>query len=413
MTHDSASPRLLDLTRLVRRAGRVPTGVDRVEQAYLRRFVALETPVFAIVRSTYGFILLDRTGMEALLDRLEGRQIWGAEDWLSRLARGLSPERRRAEADLRRLALARCLSLGLRRMLRLHFPNGATYFNVSHSNLSNRVLSAMRHGANAQVAVMLHDTIPLDFPQYQRPETPKAFLEMLRRVQAHADVIICNSAQTESDVTRHMQGHGPVPRTKVAHLGVDVPTPDPNVPLPRQIDLTKPWFCTVGTVEPRKNHAFLLDLWEEMENTLPSDKMPQLVICGTRGWLNEDVFARLDAASKNRNVHEIPGLDDKTLAEVLRRSAGMLFPSLAEGYGLPPAEAAALGIPVICAPLPVYREVLGDIPIYVSLQDRYLWARKIIGLTAEHRAGQSAGMRRHAFHSPTWDSHFKAVFTVA
>ncbi|WP_037374026.1 glycosyltransferase family 4 protein [Sediminimonas qiaohouensis] len=413
MTRENAPPRLLDVTRLIRRAGRVPTGVDRVELAYLRQFVALESPVFAIARSAYGYALLDRKGMVGLLDRLEARHGWGAVDTLSRLARGISPERRRAEADLRRLSIARCLPVGLQRMLRRHFTGGASYFNVSHSNLSARVLSAMRNGAGASVSVMIHDTIPLDFPQYQRPETPAAFLVMLRRVQAHADVILCNSAQTERDVIRHMQGHGPMPRTKVAHLGVDVPPTDPSAHLPPQIDQSRPWFCTVGTVEPRKNHALLLDLWEEMARTLPQSDMPQLVICGARGWLNEDVFARLDAIGENENVHEIPGLDDKTLAEVLRRSAGMLFPSVAEGYGLPPAEAAALGVPVICTPLSVYHEILGDIPIYLSLQDRYLWKTRIIGLTAEYWAGKSAGMRRHAFQPPTWDSHFKIVFTVA
>lgn len=413
MGNDGAAPRLLDLTRLVRRAGRIPTGVDRVELAYLRRFVALESPVFAFVRSAHGYILLDRAGMAGILERIEGRQIWGPADGLSRIARGLSPERRRAEADLRRLAIARCVPPGLHRMLRRHFPNGATYFNVSHSNLSNRTLSTMRHGAGARVIVMIHDTIPLDFPQYQRPETPPAFRKMLHRVQAHADVVLCNSAQTERDFIGHMQPHGQAPRTRVVHLGVDVPAHDGRAPLPPQIDQSRPWFCTVGTIEPRKNHAFLLDLWQEMTRTYPDQEIPQLVICGARGWLNEDVFARLDAAGTSANVHEISGLDDSTLAAVLRRSAGMVFPSLAEGYGLPPAEAAALGIPVICAPLPVYGEILGDIPIYVSLQDRYLWTRKIMGLTAEHKAGQSAGMRKHAFQPPTWDAHFKAVFTAA
>ena len=96
----------------------------------------------------------------------------------------------------------------------------------------------------------------------------------------------------------------------------------------------------------------------------------------------------------------------------MHRAAGMLFPSRAEGYGLPPIEAAALGTPVVCAPLPIYRETLGDIPIYASPDDRYLWARKIIGLTADHRAGHSAGMHARAFRPPTWDMHFKTVFTV-
>ncbi|WP_296766053.1 glycosyltransferase family 1 protein [Sediminimonas sp.] len=412
MSNDRTPPRLLDLTRLVRRAGRVATGVDRVELAYLRRFAGLETQFFALVRSSYGFVLLDRDGMAALLDRVEGRTAWGRPDGLSRLARRLDPARRRAEADLRRLARARCLPVGLARMMRRHFPGGVQYVNVGHSNLTHRVLAALRQLPGARIAVMIHDTIPLDDPQFQRPETPAAFAAMLRRVQETADVVLCNSAATEADVHRHMQGHGPVPPTLVAHLGVDMPTVSNQAALPPGIDPTRPWFCTVGTIEPRKNHALLLDIWDDLARELPDAKMPQLLICGARGWMNDTVFARLDAVRGSPHIHELPGLDDAALAGLVDRAAGMLFPSRVEGYGLPPIEAAALGTPVVCAPLPVYREILGDIPIYVSPKDRYPWRRTIIGLMADHEAGHSAGRHARPFQPPTWDMHFKTVFTV-
>ena len=413
MSNDRARPRLLDLTRLSRRAGRRPTGVDRVEQAYLRRLVALESPAFALVRSSHGFILLDRDGMAALLARIDGRVAWGPPDVLSRIVRGLDPARRRSEADLRRLAQARCLPTGLARMLRRHFPGGVNYINLGHSNLGVRVLRAVRTLPGARIAVMIHDTIPLDHPEFQRPETPAAFAAMLRRVQAHADVVLCNSATTEAALRRHMRRHGPMPRTLVAHLGIDLPAQmTGQAELPHAIDPVRPWFCTVGTIEPRKNHALLLDASDDLARELPAAEMPQLLICGARGWMNDAVFARLDAARDNPHIHELPGLDDAALAALVNGAAGMLFPSRAEGYGMPPIEAAALGAPVVCAPLPVYRETLGDIPIYLSLQDRYSWVRKIIGLTADHRAGHSAGMHTRAFRPPTWDMHFKTVFTV-
>jgi hypothetical protein len=104
-----APVRLLDLTRLVSRAGRVPTGVDRVERAYLDRMLGEQAAVFALVRTTLGFALLDRAGMHGLQARFAGRQAWGAADAMGRLQRGLPGARRKAEADVRRLAIARCL----------------------------------------------------------------------------------------------------------------------------------------------------------------------------------------------------------------------------------------------------------------------------------------------------------------
>ena len=61
---------------------------------------------------------------------------------------------------------------------------------------------------------------------------------------------------------------------------------------------------------------------------------------------------------------------------VLKGASGFLFPSHAEGFGLPPVEAAALGVPILSNDLPVIREILGDIPVYASVSDRYLWFKR-------------------------------------
>jgi glycosyltransferase involved in cell wall biosynthesis len=97
----------------------------------------------------------------------------------------------------------------------------------------------------------------------------------------------------------------------------------------------------------------------------------------------------------------------------LQGAAGALFPSLAEGYGLPPIEAAALGVPVICNDLPVYREILGDIPVYASVLDRYLWRTTINDLTKDQRAEQQTNLtRKPLITRPNWKNHFNLVLKV-
>lgn len=406
--------RLLDLTRLISHAGRGPlTGVDRVEMAYLNRLLDEPEPLFALVRTRLGFVFLDHSGAKAIADRLKGVRPWGGVDMLARARLRQPLPAKRAESDLRRVALARCRKAGLGQMLARHLPPKTAYLNVGHSNLSDHVFNAVQAVQGLKSVVLVHDTIPLDHPEFQRPGTPEKFARRLRAVGRHADLVICNSAQSQQDAARHLAGWGRVPDSIVAHLGIDQPVPAHGI-LPAEFDPGRPYFVTVGTIEPRKNHALLLNIWAGFYAELPSGDRPQLFIAGRRGWANESVFRRLDGEPFiGRDVYELTNLDDGAVAALLEGSAGMLFPSLAEGFGLPPAEAAALGVPVVCAPLPVYGEILGNIPVYAEPNDRYSWEAIILELAEKKKAG--AGAERKAETSvslPTWEDHFNLVLKV-
>jgi glycosyltransferase involved in cell wall biosynthesis len=192
------------------------------------------------------------------------------------------------------------------------------------------------------------------------------------------------------------------PPSIVAHLGTDLHPACPKE-LPADLPPDRPYFVTVGTIEPRKNHAFLLDIWKDMGADAPT-----LVIAGGRGWKNDDVFARLDRLPEDVPIQEVSGLTDGALVALVEGSKGVLFPSFGEGFGLPAVEAAARGVPVVVNTLKVFDEILGDIPIYASVSDRYLWIKTINTLAV-------AGQRRqpkHQFELPNWDVHFKTVLRL-
>ena len=90
-----------------------------------------------------------------------------------------------------------------------------------------------------------------------------------------------------------------------------------------------------------------------------------------------------------------------------------MFPSLAEGYGLPPFEAATYGVPSICSPLRPTEIHLGDNAIYADPDDMYQWFQAIRELASEDLGGQS---RRRAdllaYKLPTWERHFDRVFEL-
>ncbi|MCX7301778.1 MAG: glycosyltransferase family 1 protein [Rhodobacterales bacterium] len=386
--------RLLDLTRLISRAGRTPTGIDRVERAWLRALIAEPIPVFGLIRTNIGYLLLDGAGLAALdMANTSGR--FGTASGLSRLSRKASPATRAAESFARRHAIARALPFALGPMLKRHLPSGTAYINVGHSNLTDRVLTTLRTLPAARITVMVHDTISLDWPQFQRDGTPVDFRAKLTRVSRHADTILCQSNVVREDLTRHLTQMGRCPPIVVAPLGVDLATPDPATELPPD-----PYFVILGTIEPRKNHALLLDLWPDL-----GPAPPTLVICGSRGWRNDAVFARLDAHPPG--ILERPCLPDAAVAALLANARALLFPSFAEGYGLPLLEAAALGTPIICSDLPITHELLGPVATYIDANNPVGWLREIRNAAKKPRLRPETRLV-----PPDWWAHFKIALSV-
>ena len=109
-----------------------------------------------------------------------------------------------------------------------------------------------------------------------------------------------------------------------------------------------PYFVVLGTIEPRKNHLLLLNIWRRLAEQQRSP--PKLVIIGTRGWENEQVLDVLDRSVLVRpHVVEGSGMGDRGLMRLLANARALLMPSFAEGYGLPVVEALSLGTPVVAS----------------------------------------------------------------
>lgn len=366
------------------------TGVDRVEAAYLQHLLVQDTPVFGLVRSAMGYLLLDRQGMALLQNPATA---FGKPDLIGRIAYRHDPRRGGAEAALRAGAVARCWRGGLQKMLLRHLPVGGTYLNVGHANLNEECFLQIK-AAGMQTAVLVHDTIPLDHPEFCRPYSLAPFQRKMSVVAHHADLVIHTTSDARAKTERHFAALGRIPTGIVAALGVELPPPGP---LP--FEPHHPYFLCLGTIEPRKNHALLLDVWEK----LPAPA-PHLYIVGRRGWSNEAVFARLDRLPQDGPVHEMAGLDDAAVVQVLQGAKALLFPSFAEGFGLPALEAASLGTQVIASNLPVFKQSLQDFAIYLDPSETYSWLETIQACAVSTlKVGKS-------FKPPLWTDHFRIVF---
>lgn len=379
------------------------TGVDRVEHAYLSELLSRDAYLHALVRTSLGFLLLDRSGAAALAALAGEQNAAPRAGTLARLLRRSDPARADAEALLRRLAVGRAPVPLLAALLRRRLPAGLRYLNLGHANLTDRVFAAVHAVPGARAGVLVHDVIPLDHPGLTRVGIPEVFARKLAAVGRGADLVIHTTRAGRQRDEAQLARLGRVPPGRVARLGMRRPVPDPGA-VPPDLDLSEPYFVVLGTIEPRKNHALLLDLWD----SLPPGAGPRLLILGGRGWRNEAVFRRLDALPPASRVVERQGLGDGAVAAILAGARGLLFPSLAEGTGLPALEAASLGVPVLCSDLPELREVMGDYAVYLEATDGYAWHQKI---RAMEQSGGPDRDRGTGFVLPTWEDHFKTTLS--
>jgi glycosyltransferase involved in cell wall biosynthesis len=371
---------LLDATRLLYRrvTGSLPTGIDRVGLEYVRQYGGDGRAVLSVGPFS---ALLSAGDSQALFRRL------------------LVP------GPMRALALKLVAKAVLWRWLVPAAP-GDVLVNTSHTGLENEHYGATLRRRGARALVMVHDLIPITHPEYCRPrEHGKHRTRMYCAARVGA-AIVANSQHTLDEFNRFCRAEGLAPpRARVARLGVGLPRLDPGAS-----PLEKPYFVVLGTLEPRKNHALLLHLWRKLAEAR-GEAAPLLVVIGQRGWECENVVDLLERCRPlQRVVIQKSHCTDAELATWLAHSRALLFPSFAEGYGLPACEAMAMGVPVIASDLPAFRETVGDIPDYAGPLDGARWESLVLDYADPRSAFRAAQLERMRGYQPvTWAQHFAIV----
>lgn len=126
-----------------------------------------------------------------------------------------------------------------------------------------------------------------------------------------------------------------------------------------------PYFLFLGNIEPRKNLSLLIDAYLKLEVNIR--RAHPLVIAGAVGWKSTEVGKKIDEARQNGDTIITPGYIDEEDKQSLFKSARLfIFPSIYEGYGIPPVEAMAAGTPVVLSDIPVLREVGRNFATYAD-----------------------------------------------
>ncbi len=421
-------PIAFDLTRMfVGAAGGTPRGIDRVDMGYASR-------IFADPQGGNVGLVPSPAGMGVLTSREAGQlagsveRHWreskppGRDDRLAWLRRRLAGESialpttpsdpgEGSHAVLRYAGMVREARWSPLRWAARSVPRNAVYVNVGQILLgSGWFFNWLDKRPDVKPVFMMHDLIPVLYPEYSGPILSRHHARGVATAACRAHAMIATSHASADEL-----------RDALAHLGRrDMPIH--VVPLPISDSLlappveggepvsSKPYFVAVGNIDQRKNHQLLLHVWRDMmQRGVPA--LPKLVIVGSRGLRTAgviDFIARCPGLSDH--VVEMSELTSPAMREVIRSARALLMPSYTEGFGLPVAEALALGTPVIASDIPAHREVGGTFATYLPPTDGLAWEHEVLSRAGEDGVlvwGRRTSLRRYP--TQTWTSYFNDV----
>jgi glycosyltransferase involved in cell wall biosynthesis len=263
-----------------------------------------------------------------------------------------------------------------------------------------------------RIITCCYDLIPVLFPQYCVGEVAQKFTEYFLELSWGSEAVMCISEQTQRDYMRLCEELGAPNRTTVViPLGDSIASAESVVGEPVLAATRKPFILFVSTIERRKNHEVLYRAYHLLARRGLSALLPKLVFVGMQGWGVGDLMKdiELDPLTSGLIV-QLNHVTDSELAHLYKQALFCVYPSLYEGWGLPVAEALALGKAVISSREGSLPEVGGELVRYLSAWDPYEWANAIQEYLENPSLLEEMEYRVQANYRPRqWSDTAKAV----
>ena len=277
------------------------------------------------------------------------------------------------------------------------------------------------HGTNYEVplwnrrrnVLTIHDLSLLLHPEYHEPRLVRRARRRLPLMIRSAAKIIAVSESMKREMCEHLG-------IRPERIAVTPEAPRLNFrPLPlaetsatrQRLGIGPDFILAVGTIEPRKN---LLTLVRALDLILRTTALrPQLVIAGGEGWLMEELYSFVSESSIGERVRFIGYTSDDELRALYSSCRISVYPSLYEGFGLPPLEAMACGAPVIASRIPAIEETVGKAALLIDPTSIEDLAGRMVQLwnDEQQRAQLSEAGRRHAAKF-TWQGTARLTLDV-
>ncbi|MGD9539713.1 glycosyltransferase family 4 protein [Methylocystis sp.] len=252
------------------------------------------------------------------------------------------------------------------------------------------------------VVTCIFDLIPELYPHACHEVTVPRYRAWLRKALLESDSFLAISQTVADELADYVAAQGLPHRAGLKigwfHCGSDLALradAAPNEKIRAAVTGDAPVFLAVGTIEPRKGQRVAIRAFEEL---WANGRDIRLIVVGRRGWFEEaTVNEILTHAEFGRRLFWFDDVDDDALSYLYDHAAALIFPSYAEGFGLPIVEAARRGRPAICSDIPVFREVGGSGALYFRVNDAKALAETIADFLDGRRAGDPEKVLRVAW----------------
>lgn len=223
---------------------------------------------------------------------------------------------------------------------------------------------------DVKVVTVIYDLIPVLHPNWCADGLVPVFRTWLDKSLKECDGAVCISKTVQRDVEAYLMLMRHLRAQKAPlesfYLGSNYRSPVTDEASVFPDDVFKcPTLLMVGTVEPRKNHQYVLNAFEQLWE---QGNQVNLLIIGRPGWKTDALIqAMLSHQQLNNHLHFYPNASDGSLWDAYQRSTALIFASRIEGFGLPLMEALSMGLPVLASDIEIHREIGGEALNYFSL----------------------------------------------
>ncbi len=223
---------------------------------------------------------------------------------------------------------------------------------------------------NVPRILTVYDLIPLIFPEFFVPRVNQRAIDIIKSIDIRRDWVICISEHTKRDFCKYSgMDSDRVFVTPLAAANYFYPVKNTqliNNILAKYKIPHSPYLLSLCTLEPRKNLDLLIRAFADLIHAQPNLDL-NLVLVGTNGWKNDKIFQTVQNSSQVKERIFFTGyVPDEELAPIYSGALAFAYPSLYEGFGLPPLEAMQCGTPVITSNSSSLPEVVGDAGLLVS-----------------------------------------------
>ena len=271
-------------------------------------------------------------------------------------------------------------------------------FNINSTPMSEEAFRALsRRGV--RLCFVVYDMLPLLRSEWWPPEMSLRYERWLRALASVADDICCISAAVADEVSEWLALTGlkslyAQPVVRHFHLGADLSNSAPSRGLPKDypavraaLDNDSPTFLMVGTIEPRKGHAEVIEAFDRL---WAEGHAMSLVVVGKAGWMVDDTLARFESHDRlGEDFFWFGTASDECLEDLYQCATCLIAASEGEGFGLPLIEAARHGVPVMVRDIPVFREVAGESAYYFGGSQSVGLAESVLDWLALNRQGKA------------------------